>query len=238
MKLIIEERQSDSPFVERIWHARNDGISAFTSIAVNQCDLVVWTQHGKTQIALHGPETKASPSPVPEEAEFFGIIFKIGVLMPPLPPIGSLIDSMVLLPEAGDKSFWLQGAAWEYPTYDNADTFIQRLVHDGLIYHESIVNDVLRGHLPDTSLRTIQRRFLRAAGLTYNTIHQIERARQATILLQQGVSILDTVEEMGYFDQPHLTRALRHFIGQTPAQILDKSKAEQLSFLYKTTLSG
>jgi methylphosphotriester-DNA--protein-cysteine methyltransferase len=65
-------------------------------------------------------------------------------------------------------------------------------------------------------------------------VRQIERARYATTLLQQGVPILDVVYEAGYFDQPHLTRALKYFIGQTPAQILDRSKDVQLSFLYKT----
>jgi AraC-like DNA-binding protein len=59
--------------------------------------------------------------------------------------------------------------------------------------------------------------------------------RYATHLLQQGVSILDTVEQAGYFDQPHLTRSLKYLIGQTPAQILQKSRPEQMPFLYKTT---
>jgi methylphosphotriester-DNA--protein-cysteine methyltransferase len=37
-------------------------------------------------------------------------------------------------------------------------------------------------------------------------------------MLQQGASILDTVYSLGYFDQPHLTHALKRFMGQTPAQ--------------------
>jgi methylphosphotriester-DNA--protein-cysteine methyltransferase len=56
------------------------------------------------------------------------------------------------------------------------------------------------------------------------------------IFLQQGVSILDTIQQAGYYDQPHLTRSLKRFIGQTPAQLLHHSQPEQLSFLYKTTL--
>jgi AraC-like DNA-binding protein len=48
----------------------------------------------------------------------------------------------------------------------------------------------------------------------------------------------DVVYEAGYFDQPHLTRALKHFIGQTPAQIMDRSRSQQLSFLYKTAPLG
>lgn len=73
---------------------------------------------------------------------------------------------------------------------------------------------------------------MRTTGLTHGAARRIERARYATTLLQQGVPILDAVHEAGYFDQPHLTRSLKRFIGQTPAQIM--GKAAQLSFLYKT----
>jgi methylphosphotriester-DNA--protein-cysteine methyltransferase len=47
----------------------------------------------------------------------------------------------------------------------------------------------------------------------------MERAQRASARLQQGGSILDTVFELGYYDQPHLTRALKRWIGHTPAQI-------------------
>ncbi len=39
------------------------------------------------------------------------------------------------------------------------------------------------------------------------------------------MSILDTVERAGYFDQPHLTRSLKRFIGQTPAQIITRNQS-------------
>ena len=39
---------------------------------------------------------------------------------------------------------------------------------------------------------------------------------------------------MGYFDHAHLTKSLKHYIGQTPTQISDKERAQQLSLLYKT----
>jgi methylphosphotriester-DNA--protein-cysteine methyltransferase len=49
--------------------------------------------------------------------------------------------------------------------------------------------------------------------------------------LQQGKSILDTVHEAGYFDQAHMTKALKYFMGQTPTQILRiGDDAEQTSF--------
>jgi methylphosphotriester-DNA--protein-cysteine methyltransferase len=65
-------------------------------------------------------------------------------------------------------------------------------------------------------------------------IRQIERARYAALLLKSGVSIPDATQEAGYFDQPHLTRSMKHFIGQRPAELLDEERSDQLSFLYKT----
>lgn len=63
---------------------------------------------------------------------------------------------------------------------------------------------------------------------------QFERARYAVLLLKGGVPIPWAAQQAGYFDQPHLTRSLRRFVGQTPAQLLDVERSAQLSFLYKT----
>jgi AraC-like DNA-binding protein len=94
----------------------------------------------------------------------------------------------------------------------------------------------LLGRPCELSLRSAQRHFLRSTGVTYTTFRQIERARYAINLLREGVSILDVVSRLGYFDQAHLTRSLRRFIGQTPAQVTQGQK--QLSFLYKTNSSA
>ena len=53
-----------------------------------------------------------------------------------------------------------------------------------------------------------------------SSIRQLERAKQAAILLRGGIPISDTVHEVGYFDQPHLSRSIKKWIGHTPAQIL------------------
>jgi hypothetical protein len=42
--------------------------------------------------------------------------------------------------------------------------------------------------------------------------------------LRQGISILDAVHELEYFDQPHLTRSLRRWVGYTPAEIIRTSQ--------------
>jgi methylphosphotriester-DNA--protein-cysteine methyltransferase len=140
----------------------------------------------------------------------------------------------VNLPDVSSRSFWLNGSAWEYPDFENAETFVQRLAKAGLISRDPTVDVVLKGQPGALSLRSAQRHFLRATGMTYTTFRQIERARYTTNLLKDGVSILDAVHLAGYFDQAHLTRSLKRLIGETPTRIMQGES--QLSFLYKTEL--
>jgi methylphosphotriester-DNA--protein-cysteine methyltransferase len=50
-------------------------------------------------------------------------------------------------------------------------------------------------------------------------VRQIERARKASILLTAGMPVADVVTGLGYFDEPHLARALRQYIGHTARQL-------------------
>jgi AraC-like DNA-binding protein len=220
MKFVFENRDSDSPLVETIWRTQSVGSGSFISPATSNMEMVITRQQDAMCFTVRGPETIASPAPIPENAEFVGILFKLGTFMPVL-PASQLVDGGIDLPEAAGHRFWLHGATWQFPGFDNADTFVDQLMRQGLLAHEPVVEATLQGQPTGLSARSVQRRFRRITGLTHGTIHQIERARRAMVLLQQGVSILDTVEQAGYYDQPHLTRSLRRLIGQTPAQLTD-----------------
>jgi hypothetical protein len=200
-------------------------------MAAGNFEMCVTRLRGRTFLTLRGPETKATAADCPTEGEWIGIRFKLGTFMPRNPP-GSLRDRQdVTLPNANGKSFQLDGSAWEYPDFENAETFVKRLAKAGLISRNPVVDEVLGAHPPTRSVRSAQRHFLRATGMTYSSYRQIERARYATNLLKQGVSVLDTVHLAGYFDQAHLTRSLKHLIGETPVEIIRGRR--QLSFLYK-----
>ena len=233
----FEERASNSPFVDRVWRAESERAGSFSSVATSQWEMVISKYRGETTITLRGPATKATSLDCSlVGAEWMGIIFKHGTVLPYL-PAGMLVDGDIDLPEASGTAFWLQGSAWQFPDYENADTFVDRLTRREYLVHDPIVESALRGEPQELSPRSVQRRFVQATGLTQGSIRKIERARYATILLQQGVSILDTVEQAGYSDQAHMTRSLKHLIGKTPAQIINKSEPEQLSLLFKTESS-
>ncbi len=232
MVFVFEDRGSDAPFVEKVWRTSSDRGGPFLSIAACNFEMAVTRHRGKVFITLRGPETRATNVDCPPEGEWLGIRFTLGTFMPQLPP-GQLRDwHDVTLPAATSRTFWLNGSVWEYPDFENADVFAARLARAGVITRDPAVDRMQRGGARAQSVRSEQRHFLRATGLSHRAARQIERARYATNLLRDGVSILDTVHEAGYFDQAHLTKSLKHFIGQTPADIVRATK--QLSFLYKT----
>jgi AraC-like DNA-binding protein len=233
--IIFEDRPSDSPFVERVWRCHSERAGTFHSMAASHWEMVVTRHKGKTFLTVRGPETKATTADCPAEGEWVAIRFKLGTFMPLLPARNLRDRRDVNLPEATARSFWLDGSAWEYPDFENAEIFVKRLVDDGLIAMDLSVDSALQGQRQELSIRSAQRHFLQATGITHGMIRKIERARHATNLLKRGVPILDTVYQAGYFDQAHLTRSLKYLIGQTPGQIIRAE--EQLSFLYKTAFS-
>lgn len=193
--------------------------------------IVVTRIEGKTFITVRGPETRATMADCPANGEWTGIQFKLGTYMRSL-PLGRLRDrNDVTLAGLSPSAFTLDGCAWEYPTFENVETFVQRLLDRQLIVANSSIEATLNGQ-GMRSARTQQRHFRRVTALTQSAIRQILRARHATDLLRHGAPVDQVIHDLGYFDQPHLNRSLKYFIGRTPAQI--SRNEEQLSLLYNT----
>src|SRR5262245_19209952 len=191
------DRPSDSPVIERVWRNHSDRAGVFHSVAACHCGMVVTRLKGRTFLTVRGPETKATMADCPAEGEWCGVYFKLGTFMP-LMRSGALRDrNDVTLPNGTNRSFMLNGSAWEFPNFENMETFVNRLVRRGLIMADRAIDGMLRGEAQHITERTEQRRVLQVTGLTRGTIHQIERARRATALLQRGVPILDVVYETG-----------------------------------------
>ncbi len=234
--LVFEDRPSDSPLVERIWRCHSERAGTFLSVAASHCEMVLTRHQGKVIMTLRGPETRPTTLDCPADGEWLGIRLSLGTFLPHH-PAATLIDRRdVNLPSVTGRSFWLQGCAWEYPDFENAEGLVTRLLGAGLLAHDPAVSAALNGEWQALSRRSTQRHFLQATGMTHGAYRRIERARYATTLLRRGLSILDTVHQAGYFDQAHLTRSLRRLIGETPARL--REPARQLSFLYKTSPAG
>jgi hypothetical protein len=219
MSAIFEGRSSDSPYIDKVWRGRVERDYSPLCPADARWNLLFIRRGGFVRVSAEGATTQSVLKNQTEDTEFLVIKFALGAFMPDL-PAGNLLNVDAILPEtAGRSSFWLKGELWQLPDYEHVETFVDRLVRRGVLVVDPVVDGALQGQPQEPSARTVRRRFLRSTGLTPLTIQQIERAHQAASLLGQGTPILDVTYQLGYADQPHLTRALRRFYGQTPAQI-------------------
>ncbi len=233
MPLENEDRPSDSPYIPRVWRSHASGVARMTSIATSNWELVFWRDGGAVRAAVRGPETTVSSVEVDDGSESWGVTFAHGSSMPHLPP-ARLVDSHQESPHATATTFVLRGDEWLIPDYDSAEQFVDRLVREGVLIRDPLVDEVVSGGLPEVGTRSVQRRVAAATGLTQGGIRQIERARQAAILLAEGLTPLQVVDRLGYYDQPHLARSLQRYIGRTATELRRPEPAEQpLSLLYK-----
>jgi AraC-like DNA-binding protein len=180
-------------------------------------DIVVLKRDGQTNVLLTGQTTRAVPLQFDPGDEIMTLSFKASAVLAFVPASG-LLDHGILLPKTS-RTFQLAADVFEIPTFDNAESFVQRLVKQGHLAQDEVVEAWLAGQAPAYSLRSLQRRFWHATGMTHTTYRQIQRARQAAALLQQGRPASEVAFATGYADQPHMSRSLKQFLGHTPTEI-------------------
>jgi AraC-like DNA-binding protein len=224
MSSFFEGRSSDSPYIQGIWHGHTIGLYTPICPAAAEWDLLLQRKRGVVTVRFEGPLTRAKAKLETDDTEFCVIRFKAGTFLPII-PTQQFLDSDVCLPLASRKRFWLHGMNWEFPRFEDVEMFVSRLVREEVLLRDPLVSAVLNQQPQEVSMRTVRRRFLQSTGLTPKQIAQIDRALQAMALLTNGIPILDVVYDLGYADQPHLTRSLKRFIGQTPGEIVRAAEA-------------
>lgn len=202
-----------------MWTAECDSDTVFSSIASAHGGLGFVRAAGTTTVHVRGPASRASTLSCPPDTEYFGVDLRVGAYLPMFAPVRLANLEDEVLPTLDGKVL-LGGQAWEMPTAQNVDVFVERLEHAGLVVLDPLVERLQRGDTPPgVSPRTAQSRFVRAVGLPRRTMRIIEQARRAATLLRGGSPIPDVVSAVGYYDQPHLTRSLRALIGHTPTEV-------------------
>ncbi len=219
MTLQVEQRISDSPYIETVMHGHSLAHGSTIRPAETHWHMVFVREQGKIHPLVVGPWSSAGVAEWGDGGEILWVKFKLGVFMPHL-SFDHLLDNEFTLPEGTGPSFWLKSSTWELPSYENVEAFVNRLIHDEILRADPLVGAVLQEEPHDFAPRTVRHRFQRATGLSPKQIQQVTRAQQAATLLRQGISILDAIDAAGFYDQPHLTRALRQYVGYTPGQLI------------------
>ena len=69
----------------------------------------------------------------------------------------------------------------------------------------------------DMSKSTLLRAFTKSKGMTPYRYLQTVRVNEAKKLLENGISLIETAQQTGFYDQSHFTRFFTQFIGLSPS---------------------
>ena len=215
---MYEEHHPDSPAVECVWQARATKDERYLVPAVEYWDL--WftrAPDGELGAGLAGPTLghRWISSTIGEHS--WGVQLKAHVVLPGVSKQLLLGGEQHLVVEAGHVLIARQAVA--FPEFADLEAFTDRLLELDVLRCDEDVRRMLSGDV-GFSERHRQRRVRAATGLTRKQIEQLSRAREAFALLLQGVPPSECAARCGFADQAHLTRSLKAFHGQTPAQVL------------------
>src|SRR5581483_6140920 len=163
MDTLFEGRGSDSPYIEAVWRGRAGSEYAPICPASSHWHLLFLRQPGRVSVFVQGPLTRATPVTQAEGTEWLGITFAPGTFLSSV-PARLLLDAQATLSLCAQTSFELAGSRFQFPDYENVETFVQRLVRKDVLVCDGTVKEVLAGQPPAMSLRTVRRRFLQATG--------------------------------------------------------------------------
>ena len=217
MEAQLTVRSADSPFVQAVTRWVIEADDRGKAVPDGCWDLVIIKQPGQTNILLTGQTTRAVPLRFTPGDELLTISFKASAFLSFISS-ESLLDRGLPLPQARG-GFQLGSQLFETPTFENVEEFVRQLVKKEQLHQDKTVDELLMGHPQAYSLRSIQRRFLRATGMSPHYFYQIQRARKAAALLQAGKPAIEVAGETNYADQAHMSRSLKHILGYTPTEV-------------------
>jgi AraC-like DNA-binding protein len=228
-----------SSFVANFWTVRWDrrGRPPFIAETLPHPCIHLLFERGRAQVA--GISTRIFRRRLVGEARVFGVRFRPAAFQPFLKaPLSSIRDRVVSLSTVfGKESDALKHAILEEPDVRRcvrlaSDFLLERLppmpaevatlrdLVERLATDQSITRVEQAAALAGVDLRTLQRRFNAAVGVTPKWVLQRYRLHEAAERLSQmeAPDFAALALQLGYFDQPHFIRSFKAVTGRAPGE--------------------
>jgi hypothetical protein len=223
MSYTYEEKRIDSLYVDKIWHTVTTSDGVFTAGLDGNWDIIISRSAKNIHVSVNGVGKHAVEVPYVAGMDTVGIALKPGVFLQDLKG-KDIVDSQHTLSKGNTPYVQIGEHLLKIPDFTSAELFIDELIKKGILLLNATVSSLSEGTTEGISDRSLRRHTLSTTGLSPYFFHQIQRAQQATQLLQKGMPIAQVAVEAGYTDQAHMTKAVKALMGLTPAQIIARSK--------------
>jgi hypothetical protein len=216
---VWEQRRSTSADIRTVWRGLRrrgrrlrDGASEHWGLSfIRRAD-------GSLAAELAGPRVEALPIRSRVGETYWGVELAAHVMIPGVDK--ALLRGDIVELAVADETVVIAEHAYVVPEWEALESFVSRLVADGVMVADADIRRALSGDDRGLSRRSWQRRFSSVTGLRRKEIERLDRSRRAYRLLCEGMTPADVAAAVGYADQPHLTREMRRIRGETPGRIL------------------
>lgn len=223
MSYTYEDKYPDSLYIDKIWHTRTTSDGVFTAGLDGNWDIIISKTARNVHVTVNGIGKHAVKVPYTAGIDSVGIALKPGVFLQDLKG-KDIVDSQHTLSKGDISYVEISEQLFKIPDFDSAEKFVDELIENGILLINPVVSSLNGGDTKGISDRSLRRHTTHTTGLSPYFFHQIQRAQQATQLLQQGMPIAQAAIEAGYTDQAHMTKAVKALMGLTPAQIVARTK--------------
>ncbi len=212
-------RESVSPHVGVVWWAQVDQDARYVDAANEFWGLSFGTgAGGEASATLIGPSLEPRVLDLRVGERGWGVELAAHVFVRGTDK-GVLVGQMQALVSDG-RWFELAGVRLPVPDVNALEGLVEVLVRQGVLVADADVAAALAGQPVPWSERSAHRRVSGAAGMGAKKVEQLQRARAAYALLQDGWPLAAAAIEAGFADQAHMTRAFTALAGTSPGRIL------------------
>lgn len=212
------ERASSHPWIDRVWQTvcLADGI--YKATPDGSWDLILSVSpDGEPTVFLSGQATEPVDVPYLAGEHSVVISFAAHVYLATEDEVrtGATVR---LLPVTGDR-FGLDGASLPLPTFENAEDLVDQMIGAGLLKSDDLVARAFSEKPKAASKRSVQLHFKRTTGITQKDFQMIRRAQEAVRRLKRGEAPAAVAADLGYTDQPHMTKSIKTIMGHLPSNL-------------------
>jgi len=212
-------RESASPHIGLLWWAEVDEDADYVDVANEFWGLAFGVlADGRPSATLIGPSLAPRELHLRAGERSWGVELAAHVFVRQSSK-QQLLGQMLPL-ETNGRWFELAGVRLAVPEVDTLEGLVATLLRQGILAADENMAAVLAGQTVAYSRRSLHRHTVQASGMSPKQLEQLQRARTAYALLQDGRSLAAAAVEAGFADQAHMTRAFTALAGSSPARIL------------------
>jgi AraC-like DNA-binding protein len=211
-------RSSSHPWIDAVWQTVCLTDGTYRATPDGSWDLIFRVTPDKPSVVFLTGQGK-EPVDVPYTAGEHGIVISFAAHVYVTQDKPTTAHAGLRFLPINEDGFVLKGVELPLPTFLNAEHLTDKMVEANLLQSDDLVAKAFTANPKAASKRAAQERFKKVTGITQQDFQLIRRAQEAVRRLKSGDKPATVAVDLGYTDQPHMTKSIKKIMGSLPSNL-------------------